>query len=265
MNDRLVLCYHAVSPTWPEHVSVTPEDLDAHVRWLLRRRYRAATFAEAAERRSAGRTLAVTFDDGYRSVHRHALPLLRRLGVAATVYVCPDLVGSPLPLANPRWRGGPHEAELEAMDWDELAELVEVGWEIGSHTRSHPMLTQLGDAELGAELRDSRSAIEDRLGRPCRSLAYPYGDVDARVAAAARDAGYAAAATLYPGFVEQPSPWQVPRIGVSHHHGGGWRFRVKAATTTRRLRSSALVARASAPIYKLKGGMTPPRAPEAMR
>jgi len=263
MSDRLALCYHAVSPSWPEHVSVAPADLERHVRWLLRLGYRPTTFADAAAT-PGGRTLAVTFDDGYRSVHRHALPLLRRLGVPATMYVCPDLVGQPLALAGPHWFGGPHEAELEAMDWDEIAELADAGWEIGSHTCSQPMLTQLGDAELATELRDSRTAIEDRLGQPCRTLAYPYGDVDARVAAAARDAGYAAAGTLYPGRVAHPSPWQVPRIGVSHHHRGGWRFRVKAAATTRRLRASPLVARLSAPLYKLKGGMTPPRPPEAL-
>jgi peptidoglycan/xylan/chitin deacetylase (PgdA/CDA1 family) len=263
MIDRLALCYHAVSPTWPEHVSVSPSDLEQHLRWLLRRGYHPSTFADAVATTVSRRTLAVTFDDGYRSVYRHGFPVLRKLGVTATVYVCPDLVGRPLGLASADWRGGPHEAELEAMDWDEISELAEAGWEIGSHTSSHPMLTSLDDAQLARELRESRDAIEAHLGQPCRTLAYPYGDVDRRVAAAARDAGYEAAGTLYPGYVRRPSPWQVPRIGVSHHQGG-WRFRVKAAATTRRLRSTAVVRIASGPVYKLaKPGMTLPRPPEA--
>jgi peptidoglycan/xylan/chitin deacetylase (PgdA/CDA1 family) len=265
MSDQLALCYHAVSPTWPERASVTPDSLERHVRWLLRRGYRAATFAETvAGGGGGGRVVALTFDDGYRSVHREALPLLRALGVVGTAFVCPDLVGRPLPLASPEWNGGPHEGELEAMDWVELAELAEAGWEIGSHTSTHPMLTQLGDAELARQLRDSRAAIEDRLGRPCRTLAYPYGDADARVAAAARDAGYAAACTLYPGYVRDPSRWQMPRVAISHHHGGGWRFRAKAAPSTRRLRASRRAARLSAPVYRRRKGLTPPRPPEPL-
>ena len=74
------------------------------------------------------------------------------------------------------------ESELAVMGWGELARLAEVGWEIGSHTRTHPGLPRLDDEPLRDELEGSRAEVEEHLGRPCRSLAYPYGDLDGRVA-----------------------------------------------------------------------------------
>src|SRR2546423_1506780 len=70
------------------------------------------------------------------------------------------------------------------------------GWEIGSHTRSHPHLPALPPDSLEEELKGSRERLEDALGLPCRSIAYPYGDVNRRVVRAAERAGYEAAGTL---------------------------------------------------------------------
>jgi peptidoglycan/xylan/chitin deacetylase (PgdA/CDA1 family) len=134
------------------------------------------------------------------------------------------------------WMGGAHEQELAGMTWPELAELGEAGWEIGSHTRTHARLTTLGDDPLDAELRASRAELEDALGRPCHSLAYPYGAVDARVAGAARRAGYAAAASP-PGVLAPADPLGAARVGV-YPVDRSARFRVKVSPTVRRLQAS---------------------------
>ena len=76
------------------------------------------------------------------------------------------------------------------MSWSELRAIAEDGIEVGSHTITHPRLTQLSPAELERELVESRERIEDELGRPCRFLAYPYGDEAEHVRAAAEAAGY---------------------------------------------------------------------------
>src|SRR5207244_7641361 len=127
------------------------------------------------------RLFAATFDDAYRSVREWASPLLASLGVPATVFACSDLVGArEMALVDGYWRSTEHRGELTAMDWEDLSALAERGWEIGSHTRSHPKLTGLDDSHLRDELGGSRFEIERRLGAPCRSLAYPYGDFDSR-------------------------------------------------------------------------------------
>ena len=139
-----------------------------------------------------------------------------------------------------QWLAGPHAAELTPLSWDELGALAQAGWEVGSHTCSHPHLTQTDDAQLAAELRDSRSRCEHALGTTCRSIAYPYGDVDDRVVAAAGAAGYSAGAAL-PRFPHPPGTLEHPRVGV--YHGDDLnRFRLKTSRVVRRLRRKSLAA-----------------------
>jgi peptidoglycan/xylan/chitin deacetylase (PgdA/CDA1 family) len=236
--DVLVLCYHAVSDRWPSPLAVAPDRLERQLAMLVGRGYRGATFQRAVTAPPASRTVAVTFDDGYLSVLTHARPLLDRFGLPATVFVPTDFVGTDGPMQWPgidEWVGGDHEDELRGMTWEQLGSLRDAGWEIGSHTCSHPRLSTLGDAALTRELRESRRACEDRLGS-CRTLALPYGDGDARVLATARDAGYVAVAGL-PGRGTPSAGWR--RVGVYPADRQG-RFAVKVARPVRRLRGSGL-------------------------
>ena len=237
MNDILVLCYHAVSPAWPARLSVRPDRFRTQLRTLADRGYTGTTFTEAVAGRARGRRVAVTFDDGYRSVLDLARPILDELGWPATLFAPTDYIGSDEPMQWPGiddWVGTPHERELLPLSWDDLRGLAGAGWEIGSHTRSHPHLTTLGDEELAAELVEAKSVCERELGQ-CTSIAYPYGDVDARVIAAARDAGYRTGAGLPAGrLVRSALAW--PRIGI--YHDDDRRFRQKASRMARGLQSS---------------------------
>jgi peptidoglycan/xylan/chitin deacetylase (PgdA/CDA1 family) len=239
VRDVLVLCYHAVSPRWAADLSVTPKHLEEQLDLLLRRGYRGMRLSDAISDEAQGRVLAVTFDDAYRSVLELAFPLLERLGIPGTVFVPTKFARADEPMAWPgidQWLGGEHESELSCMSWEELARLDAAGWEIGSHTHSHPRLTTLDDDSLADELGRSREICTESLGKPCRSLAYPYGDHDARVVAATEAAGYTAAVTLPPALHRaQPLRW--PRLGI-YHHDTMERFRAKVSPAVRRLRSS---------------------------
>ena len=215
MRDALVICYHGVSEDWPSDLAIQPGQLEAQISWYLDRGYRPVTFTEAATVRAAERVIAVTFDDGYRSVLQLALPLLARMGVRGTVFAPTALVGESeahgwdgtRSWASTRWAG-----EIQVMGWDELDQLVAAGWEIGSHTRTHPHLTQLDDGQLLTELRRSREEIEENLGGPCTSIAYPYGATDSRVARAAGLAGYRAGGGLLPNRLHARDPLLFPRV-----------------------------------------------------
>jgi peptidoglycan/xylan/chitin deacetylase (PgdA/CDA1 family) len=239
MSDVLVLCYHAVSERWPAPLSVTPRQLESQLELLLEAGYTGATFYESVSSPPAAKTLAVTFDDAYRSVLELAQPILERFGLPGTVFVPTAFAGRPEPMSWPgidRWIGGEHEHELVPLVWDELTGLAEQGWEIGSHTKTHPHLTEVGDSVLRSELHDSREECASRIARPCHSIAYPYGSVDARVAEAARDAGYLAGAAL-PDRFDARSPLLRPRVGV-YHRDDLRRFRLKVAPWMRALRAS---------------------------
>jgi peptidoglycan/xylan/chitin deacetylase (PgdA/CDA1 family) len=242
MRDLLVLCYHAVSEQWPAPLSVTPEAFERQLRLLSRRGFKGATFDRAVCHTSAPRTVAVTFDDAYLSVLDVARPILDDVGFPATVFVPTDYPARPeQPMAwegIDNWLGGPYERELRPMSWDQLGVLADAGWEIASHTCSHPRLTSLSDEALARELIESRSTLADRLDRPCRTLAYPYGDHDGRVVEATRVAGYGAAGTL-PGRFPRPRRLAWPRIGV-YHGDDERRFRVKVSSAVLWLRETRL-------------------------
>ena len=212
-----MLCYHAVSESWPHHLSVTPRAFERQLRSLKFRRYRAVSAADAVA--GGGRVFHVTFDDAYTSVEA-ALPALERLDVPATVFACPEFADEGRLLAVPELaaEAEAYPDELATMNWDQLRYLVDRKVEIGSHTLSHPHLTQLTDGELSRELRESRERVETELARPCRYVAYPYGDDDERVYRAARLAGYEAGFAA-PGRLAPPNRHALPRVGIWRHDG----------------------------------------------
>lgn len=90
-------------------------------------------------------------------------------------------------------RGIPGWAAM--MSWDEVRRLADAGHEIGSHSRTHPILPQCDDARLEREIVGSRQILEAKLGREVTTFCYPNGDSDGRVAAVVERAGYHCAVT----------------------------------------------------------------------
>jgi peptidoglycan/xylan/chitin deacetylase (PgdA/CDA1 family) len=144
------------------------------------------------------RRVHVTFDDAFRSIV-DVIPELRAREVPVTVFVCTgfaDAGGAPL-LIPELASGEPRDvAELATLGWEELRGLAALGVEIASHTVTHPHLPALDDELLAAELERSKGRVEAELGAGCRRLAYPYGEHDRRVRAAAHRAGYEEAFAL---------------------------------------------------------------------
>ncbi|HVY61530.1 MAG TPA: polysaccharide deacetylase family protein, partial [Planctomycetota bacterium] len=101
MPDIVVLCYHAVSQTWPADLSVRPDAFRAQLAKLVGRGYRGATVTQALLQPRTGKTVCVTFDDAYASVLTEAFPILRELGLPATVYAPSVFVGSDEPMSWP--------------------------------------------------------------------------------------------------------------------------------------------------------------------
>lgn len=247
MSDLVVLCYHAVSDSWKANLAVTPPQLREQLRTLVTRGYRGATLSDALAGGLTSPTLVVTFDDAFGSVGALAAPILAELQLPGTVYAVSDFSSSGDRLAWPgidSWQDTSDAGELEGMGWKQLGELADAGWEVGSHTCSHPHLTRLDDGELARELRDSRKACEQALQRPCRSVAYPYGDADERVRAAARAAGYDYGAALR-SIPEPAVPMNWPRVGI-YRRDTSRRFALKVSSGVRRLQYARGRAQAAA-------------------
>lgn len=196
-----ILCFHAISDTWKSALAVSVSQFTRTLERYAERGYIGLTFAEAERRRSdetlPPRTLVVTFDDGFASV-RKAEPVLRRLGMPATVFVVGAFVSGERPLEWPGitgWLHTQHRDELLCLTEHELRQLRDDGWEIASHSMSHPILTAVAPDRCLHELVSSRAVVTEMVGG-CDTVAYPYGAANRQVAALARRAGYLAGCTL---------------------------------------------------------------------
>ena len=170
-----------------------------------------ANAVRLAAARTDERLVGLSFDDGVSDVYERAWPLLRERGMTATVFVTTSLIGRSGPPAP--WTEA--DGAVRGMDAGQLRALAADGAEIGSHGVNHYALTRLSDDALAAELRDSRAALEDILGRRIKSVSYPHGACDGRVLRAAREAGYRTGwtcvrAPLTPGA----DPLALPRYSV---------------------------------------------------
>jgi peptidoglycan/xylan/chitin deacetylase (PgdA/CDA1 family) len=216
LHGPLMLMYHSVSPddslpAWPWAVSIQRfrEQLD----FLVDAGYATPTQDElvADPTRWHGRTVTITFDDGYIDNLAAADELYRR-GLRATWFVVAGSVGK-----LPSWPEDGRPAG-RLMNANELRGLLELGMEIGSHAVHHVRLPELDDDALATELRDSRSTLTEALGQAPTSLAYPYGAWDARCAQAVRDAGYSSACTTRPGWaLRDNDPYRLRRLMVANH------------------------------------------------
>ncbi|MGZ4407628.1 MAG: polysaccharide deacetylase family protein [Gaiellaceae bacterium] len=240
-GSTLVVCYHAVSSDWVTDMAVTPAVLATHAKAMMRQGYRPSTLSDALTDGSHEKRFAITFDDGFESVFTQGFPVLRELGVPATVFVCTDFVSKHSLMDWPaiaRYHQTAPRDELRAVSWDEARQLAAAGWEIGSHTCSHPLLTTLTDEEIDHELRASREVCRAELGTACAAFAYPQSDHDQRVMQRVEAAGYSWACTLPDGFTgAQRYAW--PRIGA-YASDGPVRFRLKASPSVRWARSTRL-------------------------
>jgi putative peptidoglycan lipid II flippase len=210
-----VAMYHSVGdPSDDPHVVVvSPQRLEAQLRWLSARGLRGVSLRElyaAQADGSAAGLVGLSFDDGYTDFLQAAVPLLERHGCTATVF----MVAGRLEGTND-WDAGPVRPLMSA---DQLREVARRGHEVASHGLEHRDLRGLPADELAHEVAGSRRLLEAVLGEPVVGFCYPYGAVDEAAREAVARAGYA-----YGAGVGLPAAWDVrdtPRSFVGEADGG---------------------------------------------
>lgn len=203
-----VLMYHVINSPPPGAPSpglyVPAGEFAAQMRALRDAGYHATTLGSVwAAWHGHGtlprRPVVVSFDDGYLSHVTHALPVLRRMGWHGVLNLELGKMGT-----------------SGALDDGQVRRLIGAGWEVDSHTITHPDLTTLDAVRLRHELVDSRAQIQRRFGVDAAFFCYPSGRHDARVEAAVRAAGYEAATTTQQGLAHPgEDPFALPRVRVN--------------------------------------------------
>ena len=204
--DTRILTYHSVGDR-SHDMNVTTEAFTAQMEWLARHGPVITLHDAAAD--TPG--VAITFDDGFRDNLLHAAPVLKRLGLPATVFLVTGRLGAALD-------DEPDPKHGALMTWDEARQLASHGIELGGHTVSHVRLSRLDEAGQRAEIVGCHEAITHELGEAPLTFAYPYGsaaDYDTTSIRLAYEAGFSIAVSSRYGPVRhEESPYNLNRIWI---------------------------------------------------
>ncbi|MEK7523578.1 MAG: polysaccharide deacetylase family protein [Patescibacteria group bacterium] len=174
---------------------------EKHLQYLQENGFTTIHFSDVADYFESGqplppRPVIVSFDDGWTNFYANAFPILKKYNMTATSFVISNLVGHSL-----------------HMSWDQIKELRDSGMEIGSHTLWHPYLTKSKKAK--AEIEDSKKKLEEELGIPITTFAYPFGDYNEQIEKMVADAGYTTARLFSTGNgISQENIFRIPVVRV---------------------------------------------------
>lgn len=177
----MILAYHAIDHG-PGPLCIAPSAFASVVEVFAHSGYRSLTVRQLIDHISSHgripqRSVTFTFDDGYESVYRNALPILSAHEFTATVFPVTAHLGG----LNHWDKGLGWVPDLAIMGVDHLDDLLAAGWEAGAHTHTHPSLPDLSTAAIEKELERSEDLLSTIAGDVPASFAYPYGRHDARV------------------------------------------------------------------------------------
>ena len=189
----LVLNYHQIGNNFTP-LCVPTQFFDEQMAYLKDNGYVTITPEELYEGITGNlvlpeRPVMITFDDGYIDNYTNALPVLKKYGMRATIFIVPGFTDN-----NPNY-----------LTWNQLKEMEKSGFSVQSHTLNHRALEELPDDEIRAELLNSKLLLEKNLGHSVNFLAYPTGTYNLHIAGIAKDVGYKAAYTIKYGNVDKGS------------------------------------------------------------
>jgi peptidoglycan/xylan/chitin deacetylase (PgdA/CDA1 family) len=214
---RAILTYHSID-TSGSPVSCHPAVFDRHIRWLSSGRVRVTSIETLLALPESVDAVAITFDDAFVNFRDLAAPRLLENGLPSTLFVVSDEAGRTNAWGGRRQRGIP---ALPLLDWATLARLHEQGVTLGSHSRTHPDLTELSEARIEDEVSGSAERIARETGVRPVTFAYPYGRVDARSAAIVERTFAYACTTEFRVLESTASAARLPRLDAFYFQQTG--------------------------------------------
>ncbi|KXF77391.1 polysaccharide deacetylase [Paramesorhizobium deserti] len=193
-----ILLYHQIDVPPAKRVPfrsmiVHPDAFRRQMAWLKRLGYRGLSLRDALpyiEGSKTGKVAVITFDDGFRDVYENALPVLQEYGFTATNFFVAGQIGG-----QNAWDIPIGVAPAPCMSASQMREWAALGHEVGSHTLDHVHLPDVPPKEARRQIGQSRDMLQDMLGMPVTSFAYPYGDENTNIRTVVREAGYTHATT----------------------------------------------------------------------
>ncbi|TDX99536.1 polysaccharide deacetylase [Thiohalophilus thiocyanatoxydans] len=266
-DSAVVLEYHHVAEDTPPSTSVTPETFERHMEYLAANGFEVWPLPRLVAAVRAGkdipeRTIALTFDDGYRSVYEEVFPRLQARGWPFTIFIATDSID---------------DGDRNFVTWDQLREMEAAGVTIGNHSVNHPhMIRRLKGEDQAAWLRrlrgeivEAQERLDQELKRPARLFAYPFGEFSPAVARIVRELDFVGFGQQS-GAVGSDSEFSaLPRFPIATAFAGMESFAIKVRSrplpvTATRPDSGVLEPGDDRPGLRLTLGPGPYR-PEAIR
>jgi peptidoglycan/xylan/chitin deacetylase (PgdA/CDA1 family) len=208
-----ILMYHVINDPpaaagLPE-LYVSKDDFAAQMAWLKEKRYSAVTMQQVYDLWTKGvplprRPVVISFDDGYLSIWTNALPIMKRHRMRGVLNLSLNELT---------------QTDQGGISAEQVRGLQKAGWEIDSHTLTHPDLTMLDDPALRRELVTSRKRIRSLFKVPANFFCYPAGRYDPRVVAAVKAAGYLGATTTNEGNAGPDQLYTLNRVRINRSDG----------------------------------------------
>jgi peptidoglycan/xylan/chitin deacetylase (PgdA/CDA1 family) len=170
----LTLSYHIINKTISDKIAIREEAFEQQLAYLRTHGYSVLSLAQAiadldGDWQAPGRSVLLTFDDGYADTAQVALPRLQAYGMRATLFVITGYIGQ-----SNRWNTRACYDALH-MTWDELRHWHEKGGDLGGHSHLHHCMTRLSVDELQETVERNKRLLEKETGITPRAFAYPYG------------------------------------------------------------------------------------------
>jgi len=188
-----IAMYHSVEPEAPpsNRLAVTPQTFERQMRFLKKFGYNVISLEELAglirqKKRIPSRTVALTFDDGYKNIYTYAFPILKKYRLPATAFIIVKEVGRP---------------QNDRLSWEEIREMRDSGLvDIGSHCLGpEPLVNLESEQQLHNEIFESKRILEEKTGGAVSTFSYPEGRFNPHIRQLVIDAGYSLAAATSPG------------------------------------------------------------------
>ncbi len=215
----MILAYHRINPWYKDDpLTVNPENFEKQISYLLKRGFKQVE----NDYEKIEKNLIITFDDGFYDNIIFGLPLFKKLKIKPIIFVIVGYVST-----DKVWDRYKDYEKDRFMKWEEIKEIINQDIEIGSHTLSHPHLTQITLEKAKEEIFSSKKVLEDKIGKEVKFFCYPYGEFNENIIEFVKIAGYRYAfVTPKKNIKIKNSKYTLRRVGI-YGHNSFFTFKLK--------------------------------------
>jgi len=220
MSKIPILMYHSIESmprsTVMRSIHVPPRRFKLQMFLLKILGYKALSIRDLKpylDGHKVGKVVGLTFDDGYQNNLINAAPVLKKYDFTATCYLVTENIGK-----SNEWDLHKNITQRPLMNQEEISEWINLGMDIGAHTKNHVDLTSVSYEDAKMEIEGCKYQLESLFNQPVADFCYPFGRYNEKISMLVKDSGFHTATSMDRGRVNHgTNMFQLPRIPINHH------------------------------------------------